>query len=454
MQRLTILMFVTVTLVEFLAHGDRWGRWEVLPGAATYLAELLGIAAVIVVVFAGTRNRFQFVRPAYWFVFGTLLVVIACGIVSNGVDSGPVFAGIRNYMRAIPWFLVPAVVTYSDRQISTQLRALLVLALLQIPFAVQQRLSTVAQGSITGDMTAGTLLLSGALSIFLICAMCIVSAFFVRKLLRPWQFILLFVTLLLPTTINETKVTIFLLPIGLLAAFVAASEAGERAKHVLQASVLLALFGAAFFPIYDRMQEGRAYTVTLKETLTDPDRMERYLWKDKAAGTTERVGKVDSIVVPLRRLSADPVTLMFGYGIGNVSDSALGHGFKGRYNEVLGAFLTTTFGRIVLETGILGLACVLALMWLILLDAIAVARRSTGVIGALAAGWVGVTVVIGLCIAYADLVPMAALSYLFWYGSGLIAAARMKSVVPLRARDSHLPGLKFHAGNTGSAVRR
>ena len=109
-------------------------------------------------ILLGTRNRFQFVRPQYWIVFGALVITIICGILVNSVDSGPVFAGIRTYLRAIPWFLVPAVYAFSNEQVAAQLRTLLVVALLQVPFAIQQRMTSIEQGKATGDFTSGTLL--------------------------------------------------------------------------------------------------------------------------------------------------------------------------------------------------------------------------------------------------------------------------------------------------------
>ena len=429
MQRLTLLMIVVVTTFEFLTDGDHWGNWAVLPGPAPFLAELLGAAAIVFVVFAGTRSRFQFVRPAYWLVFAILVVTIACGVAVNSVGSGPIFAGIRTYVRAIPWFFVPAVFAYSEGQIRTQLRLLLGIGLIQLPLAVQQRIASGGGGvgAVTGDWTSGTLVHSSTLSIFLICAACVIAALFVRKQLKAWQFIALILLFLFPTTINETKATLFLLPVGLLAAVLTAAEMGRRLRYVLLGFVVLAVFVSIFFPIYDYMNKDRAYAVPLSEMLGDRDRLERYLQYKKDVGTTGEVGKVDSLVVTVRRLSTDPLVFVFGYGIGNVSDSALGRGFVGRYYGILGPFLGTTFGRVTLELGFLGLTAILALMWMILRDARVVARRESGLIGAFAAGWVGVTIVMTMCIIYTDTVSKVPLAFLFWYGAGLVAAARMRS---------------------------
>ena len=163
---------------------------------------------------------------------------------------------------------------------------------------------------------------------------------------------------------------------------------------------------------------------------------------------------------------ADPAQAVFGYGIGNVSDSKLGHGFVGERNKLFAPFLTTSFGRLVLELGFLGFGLVIALMWLILEDCRIVARQGDDDITALAAAWVGVTAVMGLTLVYKDTVVHASLSYVFWYFSGLIAASRMRrlrhrapttSVVTSRASGTmHEPAVRrsHRSENRSSRLRR
>ena len=231
MQNLTLFMLLVVTTTEFLAKGDHWGRWAILPNGVTYLPELLGMAAAAYVVFAGVRSRFQFVRPQYWLVFAILIVGIACGIAVNRVEAGPIFAGLRNYVRAIPWFFVAAVYAYSQRQVETQIRWLFAIALVQVPLAVQQRMSTAATDRFTGDWTSGTLLISSVLSIFLISAINIAAALYVRGRLRRSQFLVIFAVLLLPTLINETKGTLVPPPVSLIVTFLIAAKSTQRMKY-------------------------------------------------------------------------------------------------------------------------------------------------------------------------------------------------------------------------------
>ena len=140
---------------------------------------------------ASLRDRTRYAEPisvrapAYWIVFGLLAFTLAAGVIVNGVESGPIFAGLRNYLRAIPWFFVPAVFAFSDKQVRTQLRVLLAICLLQVPVAIEQRIYTTGTyygfEAVTGDWTIGTLLDSGILSIFLVAAACVVAGLTIRR---------------------------------------------------------------------------------------------------------------------------------------------------------------------------------------------------------------------------------------------------------------------------------
>ncbi len=433
MQRLTLAMLVVVTTFEFLVRGDRWGRWAILPDGAQYLPEISSMIAVVLVLVAGTRNRFQYVRAQYWILFGALLLTMACGVVVNHVGAGPVFAGLRNFLRAMPWFFIPAVFAFTDQQIKSQLKVLLGISLLQLPLAAQQRLATSAQGSFTGDFTSGSLLISSIMSIFLIGTMCVVAAMYARGQVKRWQFAVLFVLLLVPTTLNETKATVFLLPLSLLVAFLVAARPGRRLRVVLLLSLMVTAFGTVYFPVYEHFNASRKYGKPLSELLTDSENLQSYVSKTKDIGADRPPGRMDSIVVPLKRLSADPPRLAFGLGIGNVSNSALGRGFTGEYFATYGPFLITGTGWFLLELGVIGTILIAAVMWAVFRDCLIVASRPGEVLPPLAAGWAGVTVLIVLGMFYKDLIVHASLSFVFWYFAGLIAAARMRGPASIHA---------------------
>ncbi len=430
---MTLFMILAVTTFDYLSKGDAFGRFALLPRQVAYVAEILGAVAAAYVLLMGARSGFRFVRPAYVFVFAALIVTILCGILANQVAPGVVFAGIRSYLRAVPWFLVPAVYAFSEGQVRTQLRLLLAIAILQSPLALEQTLNTMGRGfAFTGDFTTGTLLLSPTLSIFLVASACVAVAWVLRKRLTIAQFGVLFLLLLLPTTINETKVTVVLLPIGILLTMFVASEAQQRMRYFLVVVIMTAVFASAFVPIYNYLIQTREYDAPIGEILSDADRLERYLWSKKDVGVRGDVGRVDTIIVSLRVVSRDPVYAAFGHGLGNASESALGAGFSGKYAVIYGPFVTTTFGRLVTELGLVGLTLVVCVFLLIMRDAWVVARSGRDLIGALAAAWVAVTALMLILVPYTELIGVTSVSFLFWYLSGLVAAARTRGSMPLR----------------------
>jgi hypothetical protein len=439
MQYLALLMIVTVTTVEYLAHGDKWGRVHVLPAQLSFLPELLGAVALVCVIALGMQNRFKFLRHAYWIVFGLLGFALVAGVIVNGVESGPIFAGIRNYFRAIPWFFVPAVFAFSEKQVRTQLRVLLAICVLQVPVAIEQRIYTTNTyygfEAVTGDWTIGTLNDSGVLSIFLVAAACVVVALTIRQSLTKWQGLLLFLLLLVPTMINETKATLVLLPFGILVTFLCASRPGARIKQLGVALGLSAVFLALFVPTYNKLNEKREYGVSIGEFFLNSGNAEQYLLSNADVGTTVLVNRGDAMIVAVRETLKDPVRAAFGLGMGNASLSALGKNFAGRFSELYKNFLVIGFARFILELGFLGFGLLLAVYWLIFQDARVVSRKGSGNKAALAAAWAGITVVMLLALFYTRVETSAPVSILFWYFSGLIAAERARLASPHAASE-------------------
>jgi len=431
-QGLLLVMIVVATTFDFLAGGDSWGRLALLPREAKLVADLFGAIALAAVAVVGTRNSFRFVRPAYWVIFGALVVVVVCGIIVNNVEAGPIVAGLRGYLRAMPWFFVAAIYSFTDPDIKKQLQVLLAIGLLQVPLAIEQRIKSLYAGmgagqvNYTGDFTTGTMPTSHSLSIFMIAGMCMLVAMYSRGLLRSRQFIPLFILFLVPIVINETKATIVLLPVGVLVTFIAAARAGRKLRAALIGCLVVVLGVAVFVPVYDSLRSEGQPGIT--EFLTEPELAEQYLWKKEDVGTTREkpAGRMDAVLVTLRHLSADPATLAFGYGIGNASDSALGAGFAGRYFMLFEPFMTNAFARITLELGLTGFGLVLTLMWMVYRDGRVVARLEDGAMGAIGAAMAGITAVFVVVIAYRDVTGQMSLSFVYWFYAGLVSAHRMR----------------------------
>jgi hypothetical protein len=423
MNALLIITFIVTTLADFATES------KAVPGVLKFTPEMLTAVITIIVMLRALRGELSVIPLKYWVAFGTLTFVIICGVFTNSEGVGPMLAGVRYYLRAIPFFFLPAVANFTPKQLSTQLKVFVGVALCQVPVSLYQRIQVMRQGRWTGDDVQGTLMDSGVLSIFLICVVLVLTAFVMRGQIRKWPFIILFFVLLFPTTINETKATAIFLPVGLMATVLAASPPGKRVQVFFGGLGLLATFAAVFIPIYAAMNSG-ANTNERKEGIveffTNEQQLNNYIndKKDVGFGTKRLVGRGTAIKFPLTYLAKDPVRLAFGLGVGNASKSALGENFTGQYYELFQNFVVSAAAIFLLELGLLGTLLVMLLYWFVFTDSIAVMKEDHELMGAIAAGWVGVVCVIGLGTFYNVIHAHVCLGYPYWYFAGAVAARR------------------------------
>ena len=414
-----------------------------LPSIARFAPELMSAVAILYIFVAGTRDRFRLVAPKYWLLFGAMTVVILCGIINNDPGAGPVISGMRFSFRATPFFFLAAVLPMSEDQIMRQLKLLLGLAFIQLPIAGYQRWLVYSEGRFSGDTVQGTLMDSGILSMYLICGVLILTGLLLKRRISTLRYIVLFLILLIPTTINETKVTVVLLPFGLLVTLLVGAEPGKRLRYAGMALAVLVAFGAIFVPVYNVLEERNHYKVEIVDFFTNPQELDKYLagtgQHDTAGlGTKKMVHRGDAIVFPIHYLSKDPALLAFGLGLGNVSPSNLGKNFQGSYYSLFQNILVISFAYFLLEFGLFGVLLIGILFWLVFSDSLAVARGDDSLLGAVAAGWTGIVAVFLIATVYNDFHYFTSVTFLYWYMAGMICARRM-SMARETTRASHPP---------------
>jgi hypothetical protein len=401
-----------------------------LPPILHFIPEMLSLVLIVYIFVVGTRSRFELVAPKYWLAFGALAVVILCGIVNNGTGSGAIITGMRFYMRAMPMFFLAAVAPVSDDTLRKQLKLLLGIGLLQLPVAVYQRWVIYSLDRYSGDDVRGTLQDSGILSMYLISAALVVLGMMLKRRMGKLWFTVLFFLLLFPTTINETKVTVIFLPMGLLVALIIGAEPGKRLRYGALTMIALVAFGAIFVPIYDMLEEHNHYKVGIVDFFSNEQQLDKYLeaqGRNRGTGIGGRKlsGRGDAVMVPIAYLSRDPVDLAFGLGLGSVSPSNLGKNFEGGYFRLFHSVAVTSFSFFILELGVLGVIAISFVYWLMFTDTIFVARYEPGLAGALAAGWTGVVAIFFLAMIYNVFYQFPSVIYLFWYFAGVISARRV-----------------------------
>jgi len=420
MKLIVYLLWISIFSVEFL-----FKELGVVNRYVALLPEFLSVLAMGMVVIRFLATRQLGVHPKYWFFFALFGLHLFLGIILNTVSTGVVFSGLRTYFRYLPFFLVPAVYEFSNDDLKMQLKLLLTLSLLQFPIVVYQRFFQFA-GKNSGDDIAGTLITSSHLSIILISAMAITFAFYLKKRLSVKTLVVIMVLLFIPITLNETKGSLFLIPVALIIPAVLIGDAHRRFAAVVPVLLMGVLLLGAFVMLYNQSL-GQTRDRSINEFFSEGN-VKEYLYKGatgKRAGT-EKIGRVDSMVLAFSTLSDDVSRLGFGLGIGNVSES-FSKTFEGEYSKQYAHMLPklTTVGFLLWEIGFIGVILVVAGCYLVFADA-RYLSKSDSTYGALALGWAAIVGVYVVSLGYKNLVLPSVIGYSFWYFSGCVAAARLR----------------------------
>jgi hypothetical protein len=422
MNVLVITLFVTVFAAEFLVKkvGIAHSYFVLLP-------ELLSAIALLVLLKYLLAGRRWALDWRYVLFLGLYLFIVGFGFLAQAMPAGAIVAGMRSYLKFIPFFLLPAVYPFTRRQIGIQLAVLFTLFFVQSPLAVYQRFVQYAGSFHTGDPISGLSTSSGVLSILMTAAVAAVVSMYLRRKITFKTMLIGIAVFVVPTTLNETKATLVLMPVALfLPAFF--MPRGSRAwRKLVPIGAIAVVAGLAFISAYDYFIQNREYTPTIESFLSE-GHARSYLYSGAADGERRYVGRLDSIVIAARRLADDPITFAFGFGAGNVSASVL-PGFDGQYVAYFDRFGVglTQITSFLWEIGFAGVALCLWFYFLVWRDARALAK-GTDVFGLLGQVWATVTVVMALTLLYLSIFSINEIGYLFWFYSGLVAstAARQR----------------------------
>lgn len=418
---LVYALFALVLTMEWLVNV-----LELLPRVVALSPEIISAFAMVIVALRLGRDREIIIPPKYILWFGMMVLVIVAGIAVSTVQPGAAFAGLRTYFRYAPIFLLPIVYHFSDDQIKKQLKFLLFFALLQFPVTAHQKITA---PNASGDHMVGTIGVSSLLSIFLICAIAMLTALLVKKTIRLKHYIPLTMLLFLPTTLNETTGTLFLLPLAFVLPVILAP--GQRNK--LRLLIPIGAFGAlviGIFVVTYNTEYGDRWGGNVGASIFEGGAIE-FLYRGATSDTTTRdaegsmaaIGRLDSVVMPFR-LDSDPVTLTVGNGIGNVSKSfhELLDGDMAEQAVLYGVDFTAAT-KLLWELGVIGLALSFLFYWFIFSDARTLAARQD-FSGAIALGWASVIPILAASMFYRNITDSTVIGYTMWYMSGYIVGKR------------------------------
>ena len=420
MNILLYVLFLSIFSLDWIAF-----KLGSLPRVLTWLPEILFLMAVVLVVMLFAIRKHFALKHKYLIFFSLFFMFILGGIIVNAVPSGVVLAGLRSNLKYLPFFFLPIVYVFSDEQISRQLKFLLVLSLIQCPVTIYQRFIKYA-GVGTGDVVGGTLgqNTSGVLSVYLACTISLVIAFYLKGRIKRSMLLILIGLLFLPTTLNETKVSILLIPFALISPALFLPGQMNKIKRILPVMAVCMVLMVVFVKVYDHIRVSQGGP-TIGEFLERGEAKE-YLYRGEKLRQEKGISRFDSIELAVDQLSKTG-NLLLGVGIGNASpsfsDKLTGEYYKKYWQLQPGM---TNLSYLLWEQGLVGVLLFIFFFGLVLQDSIYLSTRND-IAGAISLGWISVVMIISGSFVYFCTFGQNIFAYLFWYFSGYIAAQRYRA---------------------------
>lgn len=437
MNKIIYLLFFSIFTLDYISID-----LSLVSRFITWFPELLSALVIVLIVLIFSSTKMICIKKKYVILFTLFATSICISIIYNAVSPEIIFGGVRNYIKFFPFFLLSAIYSFTNEQIKSQLKLLLILAIIQIPIVLFQRF--IQFKNLHPDLITGTLMVSSVLSIYLISTITVLIAFFLRKKITGFvSFSILCLLLFIPTTLNETKGTLVLFPIAITIPLMFVRNNLSNFKQLVAIFSVGAISVTTFAFVYDKLY-GENYEIA--DFFMSSSKIEHYLYGGAATGkvyvnqsesglidgkigTTDRVGRIDSFLLPIRVLFNyyDSYRLFFGLGIGNVSNSFFKQ-LQGKYAVFQEKFSAgrTALSLLLWETGLIGVFLSLIFLYFIFRDARYLIANDNGLSGTFALGWIAILVITFITLFYKNIIVFNALGYLFWYFSGYVAAARYR----------------------------
>ncbi len=417
--------FVLIVLVFNLFFMEYLNKQlSLLPRYATWLPEIISILfVVIILVRFAVIKEFVFSNK-YLFIIISFIVIFTASSLLNLSGPGSIIVGMRNYFKTLPLFLLPAVFRVDAERLKRWLKLFLPLLLIQCPLALYQRLIQFGLNA-NSDNVRGSLNTSGVLSFYLICAIAVLNGLYQKKYLSLKQFVILSLILFIPTTINETKVTIVYIPLAIVVPFLLNNEhhISIKFRKLVSLAAVGIILSAIFVTIYDYIIQDK-WGHGIFEFVTTGKAVE-YVYSGTPYNTNKNWRRGDRLVVAAATVSKDLGTFFFGYGPGNVTGSYFSK-FQDKAIDPTARANSQAVNNFIWETGFTGLIVYFTFLFFIFKDAFYL-RVQDNLIGAFALGWCGVVVISSLNLFYQNILIMNVINYTFWFFSGVIASHAQRS---------------------------
>jgi hypothetical protein len=317
--------------------------------------------------------------PVMWAV-GCYFALILTSAALGGCPPSQLLVGAKLYVFMWGLFFLIVASRCSPKLLERVWKGLLLLALLQFPFALYQRLIEVPKrmihtsallaldavvGSFPGTELGGA---SGALALFLVFAIALAVSLWRNKCLSSRRTLIVIFASVSTLSLGETKVILVLFPLAFAILF--RQDVVRRPLRFLGIGGIMALMaGTAFFFYRDAANTGRS---AKQETLIEHvESSFGYVFDPNDINYRRGgVGRFAAIALWYRDGRHTSQTLLLGYGPAASQDSSLNRGVVASRYYPLNINATAAAGML-WDIGVLGLASFLAILLIAYLQALA-----------------------------------------------------------------------------------
>ncbi len=436
-----------------------------IPRQFTWLPEIIsiGILFYIFVRLFREKELIPIISQTQLVIFFVVFTMI--GLIINRVEIPVALAGIRNNFKYLPLFFLPFFYRFDKDFMRKFLVFLFILALLQFPVTLIQR---IVYKTTFGDPVGGTLGAnsSGILSVFLTLCLAFWSFHYMKSRLKTLVYVLGFIILIMPMGLNETKVSFFILPVSFVCIVVFTQNKKKYIKKLLAVFVCFAvgilIIGSLFNQLYVRDESSNKKVLSQKTNpgqkkdfplITDspsrpeaeasgkpeikekkpsrfkiieffkPERFMKNVYYRKTR-MTGALNRLPQVIFALEHIKESPFYLLFGVGAGNASDSFFEKA-KGEYYKKYGELDigNNLLARMLWEYGMIGTFLFFSIFIFFFIKIWGL-REGDGIIGAAASGYLVLIVVFFITSVYFNTMLINLFGYLFWFLSGYLIAYR------------------------------
>ncbi|MEQ1601771.1 MAG: hypothetical protein HOP04_14340 [Methylophilaceae bacterium] len=286
---------------------------------------------------------------------------------------GSALIGFKSYFQAYGLFLALSWLSIPRVKVDRMMKALVVIALIQLPFALYQFFilgsKRIADSSvaIVADAVVGTFPVStkgggagAVLSALLIIVACMLLYWWRKSRISTLKVSVLVCICLIPVFLNETKISLLAIPLGLFLVF--SDKLKKNPLEFLAGAFVTILFLAVLFMVYVNLPAGSAY-VQGDASLSFQDSIS-YNIGEKGYGSLELNRTTIYPFWAKHHGLWNPVETLFGHGLGssdlggNVNTNNLASlEYRGK------GIGLTTISALLWDVGLIGVFAVVAMFW-------------------------------------------------------------------------------------------